>query len=842
MGIPKELIALDCWVNYRCELDEKTNKNKKIPVDPHTGKSAKSNDSTTWGSYDMVLEAKNQFGASGIGFMFDKANGYVGIDIDDCYDPDKGEFNEVAKAILEHTPTYAEFSPSGRGVHLYFKGTKPNGASKNTENGVEMYDNLRYFTVTGNMVPNATETITVDKNGTLEWIFKTFLRKQKTKKKKMSTALSDEEILDLASTAANGETFTLLWSGKWEDKYPSQSEADMALCMKLAFWSNKNAEQIDRMFRNSGLMRPKWNERHYSGGETYGEETVKKAIENTTVCYNKNSDAPIVEYEGHYLRIRGDNVYSLTNFLLEPVEMISSEDETQLTADFVTINDKKFRISLMTGDFANQQKFKNLLNRKTISLAYYGNDGDLELLKSHISELAWPTKEGVKALGIHEHKGKNVFVSCDGAFEAGCTSVEDIVQIEKYRSIATTITETDIITKEELLKTLPSLFKYNEPEKAVPIIAWVAACFVKSMLNKENIKFPHLMLIGEAGSGKSTTLEVIILPIFSMNRVIAATQVTPFTLMKEAASSNLVPLALDEFKPSKIDKLKINALYNHFRDAYDGHDGLRGRADQSMVSYKLLAPLVLAGEESPEEAAIRERSIELLFSKKDIKNPSYRKEFKALSKSRIALEDFGRTLLDTALTLDSTEVKAWHEEGIQHFKSDFPARVVNNLACCYTGLKLIEKLGKRYDLNWDDLVPFSFDTCIRNLEVAAQEYLLDGGTHNQSIVEQTFEIMSRMQLDPKNDFTLADNNTVLYLRLSQVYDKYTKYRKDYAIVGEVLTYAQFMKQLSHSDLFLGNNIQKKIHGMNAKCWAVDFEKLKQRCDVSGFEVTDIPPI
>ena len=136
MGIPKELIALDCWVNYRCELDEKTNKNKKIPVDPHTGKSAKSNDSTTWGSYDMVLEAKNQFGASGIGFMFDKANGYVGIDIDDCYDPDKGEFNEVAKAILEHTPTYAEFSPSGRGVHLYFKGTKPNGASKNTENGV----------------------------------------------------------------------------------------------------------------------------------------------------------------------------------------------------------------------------------------------------------------------------------------------------------------------------------------------------------------------------------------------------------------------------------------------------------------------------------------------------------------------------------------------------------------------------------------------------------------------------------------------------------------------------------------------------------------------------------
>ena len=54
----------------------------------------------------------------------------------------------------------------------------------------------------------------------------------------------------------------------------------------------------------------------------------------------------------------------------------------------------------MTTDFANQQKFKNLLNAKTIALSWFGSDGDLELFKAFISELEWTTKTGVKAMGI----------------------------------------------------------------------------------------------------------------------------------------------------------------------------------------------------------------------------------------------------------------------------------------------------------------------------------------------------------------------------------------------------------------------------------------------------------
>ena len=60
-------------------------------------------------------------------------------------------------------------------------------------------------------------------------------------------------------------------------------------------------------------------------------------------------------------------------------------------------------------------------------------------------------------------------------------------------------------------------------------------------------------------------------------------------------------------------------------------------------------------EESADEAAIRERSIELLFSKKDLKKPEYRFAFNRILMNADALGDLGRALLMTALTVRSED-------------------------------------------------------------------------------------------------------------------------------------------------------------------------------------------
>ena len=551
MGFPEELKKLNRWVGYRLVPDKDGGKPKKVPINAVTGQNAKSNDPSTWCDYQTAKDAADQYGYNGIGFMFVKEDGFVGIDVDHCYDPETNTFNEIATAIMGRQPTYMEFSPSGDGIHLWFKGTKPKGASKNTDTGVEMYDSVRYFTVTDNPIPGCMETVAEALPDTLSWIHENYLKKKqkakKRSKKKAGEKLTDEEIIEKATDAGNGEAFAELMAGKWEGKYPSQSEADMALCMKLAFWSGKDKEQMDRIFRTSGLFREKWDQKHHADGATYGEETLDRAIENTDTVYSSSGDSPIFEYDGRYFRVKGDNVYPITNFILQPVEMIVAEEETQMTADLITTRGETYRQTFMTTDFANQQKFKNLLNAKTIALSWFGSDGDLELFKAFISELEWTTKTGVKAMGIYEHIGRPVFASAAGSIEKGGTEVEDLVQLEKYVSIKSGILDTDVIGKEKLQDLGTFIMGYNEPEKTISILAWTAGCFIKPHLRKAGIKFPHLFLIGEAGSGKSTTLERVVLPVFSSNRVTAATQVTQFTLMKESASSNLIPMPLDEF-------------------------------------------------------------------------------------------------------------------------------------------------------------------------------------------------------------------------------------------------------------------------------------------------------
>jgi beta-phosphoglucomutase-like phosphatase (HAD superfamily) len=79
-------------------------------------------------------------------------------------------------------------------------------------------------------------------------------------------------------------------------------------------------------------------------------------------------------------------------------------------------------------------------------------------------------------------------------------------------------------------------------------------------------------------------------------------------------------------------------------------------------------------------------------------------------------------------------------------------------------------------------------------------------------------------------------------RLAKVYDDYTRYRKDYAISGEVLGYKEFRKQLQHSDLFVAANQQKRMGEKNQKVWVLRLDTMGQRCDVSGFMNDEIKPL
>ena len=113
----------------------------------------------------------------------------------------------------------------------------------------------------------------------------------------VAISLSDEEIIDLATSKhGSGPKFTSLWEGDWEgQRMNSPSEADSSVVFTLAYYT-KDVAQIDRIFRRSALMRPKWDEIH--GSETYGEKTIAKALSKVTKQYEPKNRRPSAPKQG----------------------------------------------------------------------------------------------------------------------------------------------------------------------------------------------------------------------------------------------------------------------------------------------------------------------------------------------------------------------------------------------------------------------------------------------------------------------------------------------------------------------------------------------------------------
>lgn len=259
-NIPDELKRLKQWCCWAGD---------KLPKNPHTGGNAQSSNPDTWGTFEETLQACEKYHFDGVGFQF--ANGYFGVDLDHCLDD-----IDFVDEFVETLGSYTEYSRSGNGIHIICKGALPEGRRR--RGNVEMYNTGRYFIMTGNLYNDKYTTIK-DCSETIKILHSKYLYEETPKvapKVFQPIDLSDQEIIDKARNCKTGGVFQLLYSGQWQGIYSSQSEADLALCSHLAFWCQKNAQQMDRIFRTSGLMREKWDK--YRGQYTYGQKTIEQAI------------------------------------------------------------------------------------------------------------------------------------------------------------------------------------------------------------------------------------------------------------------------------------------------------------------------------------------------------------------------------------------------------------------------------------------------------------------------------------------------------------------------------------------------------------------------------------
>lgn len=279
--IPQELKDRDQWVCWKYE--KKANgQDTKVPLSPVAGQKASTTDPGTWSTYAAACHATEVCGFDGVGFVFTDADSYIGVDLDDCYIEGTSHdrfscITEPERGWVQDLGSYTEVSPSGCGIKVIVRGKLPADLERHSWGGNGIYGTGRFFTITGNVLSRNYSRISALAPDTLNALLHTwFPPVARHDVAEAAERMTDAEVLRRVHHAVNRAKAADLYQGRWEEWYPSQSDADAGLVALLAFYTGPCPQQLDRLFRTSGLMRGKWDEGRST--TTYGERTIDHVL------------------------------------------------------------------------------------------------------------------------------------------------------------------------------------------------------------------------------------------------------------------------------------------------------------------------------------------------------------------------------------------------------------------------------------------------------------------------------------------------------------------------------------------------------------------------------------
>lgn len=280
--IPDELRQRDQWVAWKYRTRD--TKPTKVPISPTRGTLASSTDPQTWGTY---REALSVLDSEGVGFVFAGSDPYCGIDLDGVVSA-TGRVHDAAYRIVSDLDGYWEFSPSGLGLHVIVRGELERGRhtlKTPWHDELAVYDRDRFFTMSGEGRGEIREA-QAELNSLVSFYFPEpdqlhgpdLVRDSVDAPFWLTRPPCEDDAAVLDRIRADPR-IDALWGGDTAGHGGDHSAADLALCAHLAFYTGSDGARIDALFRRSGLMRDKWDERR--GDSTYGAITIERAMRGT---------------------------------------------------------------------------------------------------------------------------------------------------------------------------------------------------------------------------------------------------------------------------------------------------------------------------------------------------------------------------------------------------------------------------------------------------------------------------------------------------------------------------------------------------------------------------------
>ena len=319
-AIPETLKRYPRWVCWRYERANTKTKWNKPPYNARTSLKADKNNPSDYSNFETALlkfqepPGRVMYAYNGLGFCLTEDDPFVVLDLDECIDEQSTIAPWAQQFIKQFPGSYWEYSPTD-GLHGFISvDKKPNDNYRShiiDGHKVELLLSRCYCTVTGRRVPS-TPNIVADCSEAFHALYTAFPSQAKVQSERdaretrqnVPPDLENEALLTMArastkiaqsdeahrqrnegcscgapiGTHTSGELFTDRYKGDNRHNAGNASAGDYNFLKTLAWWTYKNADWMDDIFRKSPRFREKWDEQRYADGRSYGEGIIDAAI------------------------------------------------------------------------------------------------------------------------------------------------------------------------------------------------------------------------------------------------------------------------------------------------------------------------------------------------------------------------------------------------------------------------------------------------------------------------------------------------------------------------------------------------------------------------------------
>jgi hypothetical protein len=566
------------------------------------------------------------------------------------------------------------------------------------------------------------------------------------------------------------------------------------------------------------------------------DEKITYTVNDMYERYKKQIDLVPVKFE------EKDNAYfkqkkvgknwqeiQVTSFRIIPNELLVLEDSDCLVCELITPAGYHYKnIKIENTDWHTKQKFAKALGHQ--DCGFFGTDYDLQTLCQFIQVSIPVRKEAIRVVGLY--KNDTWITEKYNIKKDLITKDQSIVPYDRgkdafYHGID--YNETSDEEYKEMMKVFyDNVFRLNELNKVASYIGWLFATPLKPILTELADGFPLLFNHGSQGSGKTSLAQLFMRLVGYTNPDPKSCTMKLFPMLKMLSSTNAIPQWYDEFKKVDMKETDVDNLLRYMRRAYKGEVEDKGRADQTVETYNITAPMAVLGEWNINQPAIMERVILIRFNDYVKKNKESQEAFRIIKD--LDLEAFMPPYIKYCLGQDAQALyNNSRKIVVKQFENiSIAPRLITNLSVLISGLELYKGFAEKNKIKMPEL---DYPTL---LDYQLQEITGSSNGSVKSAVDQLIEELAIMaekgEINSFYDYKVVkmDNSIkALAIRFNKIFPDFVVYAKKTNYEGDLLDKSSYMKMFDDCEYVINKNWAVKMHGKTHRCLVLDIEKVKQ---------------